>query len=143
MIQQPVYYPFSEVIEDNGRKIIDNTLYLVKTGSIIWILKILKKGGGKSGKTLYFLCSPHNPVGRVMDKRRADSACEICERLDIIVVSDEIHQDFVFKGEHQLFAAINEKLKNRTITCTAPRKTLNGAGLQISNIFISNPELKA
>ena len=142
MIQQPVYYPFSEVIEDNGRKIVDNTLYLGEDGIYHMDLEDFEKKAVENQVKLFFLCSPHNPVGRVWTREELTQLGEICERLDIIVVSDEIHQDFVFKGEHQVFAAINEKLENRTITCTAPSKTFNVAGLQISNIFISNPELK-
>lgn len=142
MIQQPVYYPFSEVVEDNGRKIVDNTLYLGEDGIYHMDLEDFEKKAVENQVKLYFLCSPHNPVGRVWTREELTQLGEICERLDIIVVSDEIHQDFIFKGEHQVFAAINENLKNRTITCTAPSKTFNVAGLQISNIFISNPELK-
>jgi len=142
MIQQPVYYPFSEVIEDNGREIVDNTLYLGDDGIYHMDLEDFEKKAVENQVKLFFLCSPHNPVGRVWTREELTQLGEICERLDIIVVSDEIHQDFVFKGKHQVFAAINEKLKNRTITCTAPSKTFNVAGLQISNIFISNPELK-
>ena len=67
---------------------------------------------------------------------------EICIRRDILVVSDEIHQDFVFEGEHLVFANLSEELKNRTITCTSPSKTFNLAGLQISNIFIANQNLR-
>jgi cystathionine beta-lyase len=142
MIQQPVYYPFSEVIEDNGRKIVDNTLYLGEDGIYHMDLEDFEKKAAENQVKLFFLCSPHNPVGRVWTREELTQLGQICERLDIIVVSDEIHQDFVFKGEHQVFAAISEELKNRTITCTAPSKTFNVAGLQISNIFISNPELK-
>lgn len=142
MIQQPVYYPFSEVIKDNGRKIVDNTLYLGEDGIYHMDLDDFEKKAAENQVKLFFLCSPHNPVGRVWTREELTQLGEICERLDIIVVSDEIHQDFVFKGEHQVFAAISEELKKRTITCTAPSKTFNVAGLQISNIFISNPELK-
>ncbi|MGC6175003.1 MalY/PatB family protein [Lacrimispora sp. 38-1] len=142
MIQQPVYYPFREVIEDNGRRIVDNTLYLGEDGIYHMDLEDFEKKAAENQVKLFFLCNPHNPVGRVWTKEELTELGGICERLDMIVVSDEIHQDFVFKGEHQVFAAISEELKNRTITCTAPSKTFNVAGLQISNIFISNPELK-
>ncbi|WP_097003850.1 MalY/PatB family protein [Lacrimispora amygdalina] len=142
MIQQPVYYPFSEVIKDNGRKIVDNTLYLGEDGIYHMDLDDFEKKAAENQVKLFFLCSPHNPVGRVWTRDELTRLGGICERLDIIVVSDEIHQDFVFKGEHQVFAAISDKFRNRTITCTAPSKTFNVAGLQISNIFISNPDLR-
>jgi cystathionine beta-lyase len=67
---------------------------------------------------------------------------DICMKHHVIVVSDEIHADFVFKGKHEVFANLKKEYADFTITCTAPTKTFNLAGLQISNILISNPKLK-
>lgn len=142
MIQQPVYYPFSEVIEDNDRKIVDNTLVLGADGVYRMDLEDFEKKAVENQVKLFFLCNPHNPVGRVFQKDELEKLGEICIRHNIIVVSDEIHQDFVYKGKHQVFANLSEELNNRTITCTAPSKTFNVAGLQVSNIFISNTELR-
>lgn len=142
MIQQPVYYPFSEVIEDNDRKIVDNTLVLGADGVYRMDLEDFEKKAVENQVKLFFLCNPHNPVGRVFQKDELEKLGEICIRHNIIVVSDEIHQDFVYKGKHQVFANLSEALNNRTITCTAPSKTFNVAGLQVSNIFISNTELR-
>lgn len=142
MIQQPVYYPFYEVIEDNDRKIVGNVLILGEDGKYHIDFEDFEKKVIEHQVKLFLLCSPHNPVGRVWTKEELIKLGEICIRHDIIVVSDEIHQDFVFHGKHQVFAAISEELKQRTITCTAPSKTFNLAGLQISNIFIANPRLK-
>lgn len=142
MIQQPVYYPFSEVIEDNDRKIVDNTLVLGADGVYRMDLEDFEKKAVENQVKLFFLCNPHNPVGRVFHRDELEKLGEICIRHNIIVVSDEIHQDFVYKGKHQVFANLSEAFNNRTITCTAPSKTFNVAGLQVSNIFISNTELR-
>ncbi|WP_024294369.1 MalY/PatB family protein [Lacrimispora indolis] len=142
MIQKPVYYPFSEVIEDNDRIIVDNTLYLGEDGRYHIDFEDFERKAEQYHIKLFLLCNPHNPVGRVWTREELDRLGEICIRRDIIVVSDEIHQDFVFKGEHLVFADLSEELKNRTITCTSPSKTFNLAGLQISNIFIANQQLR-
>jgi cystathionine beta-lyase len=142
MIQQPVYYPFSEVIEDNDRKIVDNTLVIGEDGVYRMDLEDFEKKAVENQVKLFFLCNPHNPVGRVFHKEELEKLGEICIRHNIIVVSDEIHQDFVYNGKHQVFASLSEELKSRTITCTAPSKTFNVAGLQVSNIFISDTDLR-
>ncbi|WP_394522775.1 MalY/PatB family protein [Lacrimispora sp. JR3] len=142
MIQQPVYYPFSEVIKDNDRKIVDNTLVLGADGVYRMDLEDFEKKAAGGQVKLFLLCNPHNPVGRVFHREELEKVGEICNRHNIIVVSDEIHQDFVYNGKHQVFANLTEELKNRTITCTAPSKTFNVAGLQVSNIFIPNTELR-
>ncbi len=138
MIQQPVYYPFSEVIDDNDRVVVDNTLYLGEDGKYHMDLEDFERKAEKFKVKLFLLCSPHNPVGRVWSREELEKLGEICIRRDILVVSDEIHQDFVFEGEHLVFANLSKELKNRTITCTSPSKTFNLAGLQISNIFIAD-----
>lgn len=142
IIQQPVYYPFQEVIRDNDRKVINNSLVLGNDGKYHMDLEDFEKKVVENQIKLFLLCSPHNPVGRVWTREELESLSEICIRHDVIVVSDEIHGDFIFSGRHQVFAAISEELRNRTITCTSPSKTFNLAGLQISNIFISNPILR-
>ena len=92
---------------------------------------------------LFFLCNPHNPVGRVWTKEELTAIGDLCIKYGVTVVSDEIHGDFIFKGEHQVFAAIKKEYEDITITCTAPSKTFNLASMMMSNIFIANPELRA
>lgn len=142
IIQQPVYYPFSEVIADNGRRIVDNTLELKEDGKYHINFEDFEQEVKENHVKLFLLCSPHNPVGRVWTKEELKKIAAICRKYDVIVVSDEIHEDFVFNGKHQVFADLSEDAKNRTITCTAPSKTFNLAGLQVSNIWIANPELR-
>lgn len=142
IIQQPVYYPFSEVIADNGRRIVDNTLELKEDGKYHINFEDFEQKVKENHVKLFLLCSPHNPVGRVWTKEELKKIAAICRKYDVIVVSDEIHEDFVFNGKHRVFADLSEDAKNRTITCTAPSKTFNLAGLQVSNIWIANPKLR-
>ena len=143
LLQQPVYYPFSEVITDNGRKVVNSPLKITD-GYYTMDFDDLETKIVENKVKLFLLCSPHNPVGRVWSEEELRRVGEICLRHGVLVVSDEIHSDFTY-GEniHHVFASLDEKYAAITTTCTAPSKTFNIAGLQISNIWISNPELRA
>ena len=141
LIQQPVYYPFSEVISDNGRKIVSSDLYAGEDNRYHIDFEDFEQKIRDERVKLFFLCNPHNPVARVWTREELTRMGEICQKYQVKVVSDEIHADFVFKGKHQVFAAISKEFADFTITCTSPSKTFNLAGLQISNIFISNPQI--
>ena len=143
LLQQPVYYPFSEVITDNGRKSVNSPLKITD-GYYTMDFDDLETKIVENKVKLFLLCSPHNPVGRVWSEEELRRVGEICLRHGVLVVSDEIHSDFTY-GEniHHVFASLDEKYAAITTTCTAPSKTFNIAGLQISNIWISNPELRA
>lgn len=142
LIQQPVYYPFAEAIIDNKRKLVNSSLVLVNTHYEMDFDDFENKIVENKVK-LFVLCSPHNPVGRVWTIEELRKVGEICLKHQVIVVSDEIHCDFTYEGyKHTVFANIDEKFAQNSITCTAPSKTFNLAGLQISNIFISNQEIK-
>lgn len=142
LIQQPVYYPFSEVIVDNGRRVVSNTLYLGEDNRYHIDFEDFEQKIVENQIKLFFLCNPHNPVGRVWTKEELTRLGDICVKHHVTVVSDEIHEDFVFKGKHQVFANIKKEYEEITVTCTAPSKTFNIASLMISNILIPNPELK-
>ena len=142
LIQQPVYYPFSEVIKDNGRNVVSNTLYLGEDNRYHIDFEDFEQKIVDNKIKLFLLCNPHNPVGRVWTKEELTRLGDICVKHNVTVVSDEIHEDFVFKGKHQVFANIKKEYEEITVTCTAPSKTFNIASLMISNILIPNPELK-
>lgn len=142
LIQQPVYYPFSEVISDNGRKIVSNDLYLGDDNRYHIDFEDFEQKIIDNKIKLFILCSPHNPVGRVWTVEELTQLGEICVKHGVIVVSDEIHQDFVFRGRHYVFASLKKEFENISITCTSPSKTFNLAGLMMSNIFIPNRELR-
>ncbi|MCC8168334.1 MAG: pyridoxal phosphate-dependent aminotransferase [Clostridiales bacterium] len=141
LIQQPVYYPFSEVIEDNGRVVVSSDLVLDGKRYRIDFADMEQQIIDNHVK-LFLLCSPHNPVGRVWTREELQQVGEICLRHHVIVVADEIHEDFVFGAhKHTVFASLFS-FADFTITCTSPAKTFNLAGLQVSNIFISNRKLR-
>lgn len=143
LIQSPVYYPFSEVIKDNGRKVVSNTLYLGEDNRYHIDFDDFEKKIIQEQVKLFFLCSPHNPVGRVWTKEELETLGDICVKHHVIVVSDEIHQDFIFKGKHTVFANVKKEYEDISIVCTSPSKTFNLASMMMSNIFIPNRELRA
>lgn len=142
LIQSPVYYPFFEVIEDNGRRIVSNTLVLGEDHKYHIDFEDFERQIKENQIKLFFLCNPHNPVGRVWTAEELTRLGDICLKYQVTVVSDEIHSDFIFRGKHQVFADLKKEYADITVTCTAPSKTFNLAGLLLSNIFISNRELR-
>lgn len=144
LIQQPVYYPFTEVIEDNNRTVVSNDLVLKEDGKYHIDFADFEKKILEHHIKLFLLCSPHNPVGRVWTREELKRIAEICIKYNVIVVSDEIHEDFVFEGYvHTPFLNVDERLADICVTCTSPAKTFNLAGLQISNIIIPNSKLRS
>jgi len=140
VIQQPVYYPFESSIKKTGRQLLVNELIL-KDGRYTIDFQDFEEKIKKS--KLFIMCNPHNPVGRVWEKDELIRMGEICLRHGVIVVADEIHEDFIFSGhQHLVFAALNADFARIAITCTSPSKTFNLAGLLHANIFISNETLR-
>ena len=142
LIQQPVYYPFANMIRQNERVIVDNPLRLIEGRYEIDFADFEQKIIEHRVK-LFILCSPHNPVGRVWTRAELEQLAAVCLRHNVIVVADEIHEEFVRPGfRHVPFASLSEKAAAITVTCTSPSKSFNLAGLQISNIFIRNAQLR-
>ena len=138
LIQSPVYYPFYEVIRDNDRKIVENPLVL-KDGHYEIDFEDFEAKIKEHQIHLFLLCSPHNPVGRVWKEWELRKIGEICFKYQVTVVSDEIHSDFVYPGhKHHVFASVSPEFEQISVICTAPSKTFNLAGLQVSNILIAD-----
>ncbi len=138
IVQPPVYYPFFKVIEDNGRRVVNNPLRF-KNGRYVMDFEDLEEKAKDPLVKLLFLCSPHNPVGRVWTEEELKRLGRICIDNHVLIVSDEIHQDILYPGiKHIPFASISEEFALNSITCTAPSKTFNLAGLQTSTIIIPN-----
>ena len=142
IIQQPVYYPFSEVVIDNGRELVNSSLvYDGHTYSMD--LEDFERKVTDSGAKLFILCNPHNPVGRVWTPVELEQVADICLRHDVTIVSDEIHMDFARPGfTHTPLATLSEDIAQHCIICTSASKTFNLAGLQVANIVIPNRELR-
>ena len=143
LIQPPVYYPFFSVIRDNDRTVVENELRYRDGRYTIDFEDFERKIVAHQVK-LFLLCSPHNPVGRVWSPEELGRLGEICRKHDVFVVSDEIHCDFAFEEHpHHMLLEAAPGLAERAIVCTAPSKTFNLAGLQVSNIWIPGKEARA
>jgi len=140
IIQPPVYYPFKNAILNNGRQVVDNPLKIVDGNYEMDYEDLEKKIDGWT-KMLIF-CSPHNPVGRVWKRDELKQLAEVCERKDILIISDEIHSDLILgKTKHTCTATLSEDALQRTVTLVAPNKTFNIAGLQNADAIIPNKKL--
>lgn len=143
LIQKPVYYPFSEVIEDNDRVIVSNDLVLGNDNKYHIDFEDFTRKIKENNIKLFLFCSPQNPTGRVWTLSELQEIARICIKYKVIVVSDEIHEDFTFDGfKHIPLINAEPEIKDFCITATAPTKTFNIAGLQISNIIIPNTTLR-
>jgi cysteine-S-conjugate beta-lyase len=144
MIITPVYYPFHFAVKDNGRKLV--TSELINTDGLYTIdYENFEKNIIENDVKLFIQCSPHNPVGRVWKEEELDKVLGICKKHNVLVVSDEIHQDIIIGENVQIPAAIvsGGKYADNLITVTAPSKTFNLAGLINSHIIIENKEIRA
>lgn len=142
LIQPPVYYPFFGVIRDNGRNIVESEL-VYRDGRYTIDFADFEQKIVQNQVKLFILCSPHNPVGRIWTREELARIGQICKAHGVFAVSDEIHCDFAFpEHPHTPFLAANPDLAEQTVICTAPSKTFNLAGLQVSNIWIPGKELR-
>ena len=143
LILTPVYYPFHNAVKDNNRKLI--TCDLKNTDGYFTIdYEEVEKKIVENNVKLFIQCSPHNPAGRVWKEEELAKILEICKKHNVLVISDEIHQDIIMKGYKHIPSAIvaNGKYADNLITISAASKTFNLAGLIHSNIIISNDELR-
>ena len=143
LILTPVYYPFHNAVKDNNRKLI--TCDLKNTDGYFTIdYDEVEKKIVENKVKLFIQCSPHNPAGRVWKEEELARILEICKKHNVLVISDEIHQDIIMKGYKHIPSAIvaNGKYADNLITVSAASKTFNLAGLIHSNIIISNDELR-
>ena len=143
LILTPVYYPFHNAVKDNNRKLITSDL-INNNGYFTINYEDVEKKIIENDVKLFIQCSPHNPAGRVWKEDELRKMLEICKKHNVLVVSDEIHQDLVLKGNKHIPAATvdNCKYADNIITVNAASKTFNLAGLTHSNIIISNPKIR-
>ncbi|RKE47056.1 MalY/PatB family protein [Sphingobacterium detergens] len=141
LIQEPVYHCFFSSIERNGCEVVSNDL-LYKDGQYVIDFVDFETKASDPKVKLFILCSPHNPAGRVWTKAELERLGEICLKHNVLVISDEIHCDLVFEGhQHIPFGTINQAFLANTITCIAPSKTFNLAGLQVAAVIVADPIL--
>lgn len=143
IIQRPVYHPFMRVVEANGRKLLNSPLKQEESGRYVMDFDDLRAKASVPAAKMMILCSPHNPPGRVWAIEELQTLVDICAERNILIVSDEIHCDLTYRGiRHTPLPLVNHEYSHRIITCTAPSKTFNLAGLQFSNIIIPDGELR-
>ena len=138
----PVYYPFYRAVRHAGREIRSCPLRY-ENGRYSIDFDLFERLAAEERTTALLLCSPHNPVGRVWTAEEIAGIAAVCERYGLGLVSDEIHFDLVFPGHrHTSFGALTGPLAERTILCTAPSKTFNLAGMNLSNLVVRDEALR-
>lgn len=141
LIQTPVYSEFYDVTESWGREVIENPM-VEKDG--VWSVDFEDFEKKAKEARMFFLCSPHNPLGIVWTREELTRMCKICIANDVLIVSDEIHSDLIFHGKkHIPTATLSPEIAAHVITCISGTKTFNLAGLQASAVVFPNADLKA
>lgn len=142
LLLTPVYYPMYFAIKENKRTLVDCPL--VENGDTYDIDFADLEKKLKSPKTkMMILCSPHNPCGRIWKKEELKKIGKLCNDNGVLVVDDEIHHDLIMPGHtHYVYAALSKAMEQNCLVLTAPSKTFNLAGLQTSNIFVPNDQLR-
>ncbi len=142
LIQSPVYNIFYNSILNNGRHVLSSDL-VYENGEYHIDFADLEEKLARPQTTLMILCNPHNPIGRIWDKETLQKIGDLCAKHHVIVLSDEIHCDIVESGKEYIpFASVSKTNEQNSITCIAPTKTFNLAGLQTSCIVVPNPVLR-
>lgn len=141
IVQPPVYFPFFGAVKDHGRKMLFNRLKEDR-GRYSFDFDDLRTKA-EAGAKMLILSNPHNPVGRAWNREELEELGSICIEHNIVIISDEIHSDLVLPGfKHIPTASLSEEIADITLTCLAPSKTFNLAGLSTSSMVISNKNLR-
>ena len=142
LINTPVYPPFARTVKLNNRKLIDNKL-IEKSGEFLIDFEVFEKEIVENSVKLYILCNPHNPGGRVWMKEELIKLGQICKKHNVIVVSDEIHQDLTLFGhQHQTFNTLSEDFKDFSVVLSSATKSFNIAGVKCAYAIIENQDLR-
>jgi len=142
IIQPPVYHPFYDVIKGNNRQLVENPLRKDVNGNYRMDFEHLHSIIDSQTKMI-IIANPHNPVGRVWQKEELEALADIAVKHNLIILSDDIHADFVYKPNHYIpLASINDAIAQQTITVTSPSKTFNIAGLSTSIVIIPNENFR-
>lgn len=143
IILTPVYNHFADAANVNGRRLVscelnyDKGIFTFDGDRFERLIKEFKV-------KMFILCSPHNPAGRVWSEKELDEMLYICDKHDVIVVSDEIHRDITFDGHKHIPSSMvsNGRYRDRIITCNASSKTFNLATCLTSNVIIDNDSFR-
>ena len=142
LVQTPVYNIFFNSIVNNGRNIVESPL---RYDENVYQMDFedLERKLSNPQTTLMILCNPHNPVGKIWSREELGQVGELCRKYHVTVISDEIHCDLTSPGKEYIpFASVSENCRNHSITCIAPTKAFNLAGLQTAAVVVPNPNLR-
>jgi cystathionine beta-lyase len=143
LVLAPVYNIFYNSIVNNQRNVLTSELVYKDQRYSIDFTDLEEKLADPE-TTLLIFCNPHNPVGKVWDKQTLEAIGNLCIKHHVLILSDEIHCDLTHPGyRYTPFASVSEEIALNSITCVAPTKTFNLAGLQTSSIIVPNPKLRA
>lgn len=142
VIQTPVYNIFFNSIVNNGCRVLESPLvYENGLYRIVW--EDLEEKLANPQTTLMILCNPQNPAGIIWDQETLEKIGDLCAKHHVTVIADEIHCDLTDPGKEYIpFASVSGNCRENSITCIAPTKTFNIAGLQTAAIMVPNPQLR-
>ena len=141
IVQPPVYFPFFTAVTDHKRNLVYNNLVL-RDGRLCMDFDNLETLAAEGAKML-ILSNPHNPGGSVWTRDELLQMAAICLKHNVIILSDEIHCDLVYKPfKHTPVASLSQEISNQTITTVAPSKTFNLSGLSTASVIIENSNLR-
>ena len=140
LIQTPVYGPFFSVVKSDNRELVESPLKFNGTRYEMDFEDLEAKCA--AGVKMIILCSPHNPSGRVWERVELETLVAICRKYDIVIVSDEIHCDLIYKGHKHLTLGSFADFQDRMVVCTAASKSFNIPGLDTSNIVIPDEKMR-
>lgn len=142
VVLTPVYNIFFNSILNNGRNVLESRLKY--DGSRYRIdLDDLEEKLSDPQTTLFILCNPHNPVGKIWERETLERIGDLCSKHHVLVLSDEIHCDITEPGwEYTPFASVSENCRTNSITCVAPTKAFNLAGLQTAAVIVPDDHLR-
>lgn len=143
LVLTPVYNCFFSSIRNDGCQLVSSEL-VYEDGTYRIDFEDLAEKAADPQVKLMLLCNPHNPVGRVWTRGELSRIGEICLKNEVIVVSDEIHCDLTFEDhKHTAFGSISHEFSQKSVTCIAPTKTFNLAGIQVANIVAEDETIRA
>ncbi len=142
IIQRPVYYPFTSVINDTGRVVVNNQLNVDEQGHYSLNLDDFEEKARQPENTIFILCNPHNPTGRIIRRDELKKITRICRENNVIILADEIHGDLIRCDKEFVPVATCAEHTDNLVVFTAINKTFNVAGLHATNVVIANSDLR-
>ena len=141
IVQPPVYFPFFTAVTDHNRTLVYNNMEM-RNGRLCMDFENLETLA-KDGAKMLIISNPHNPGGSVWTKEELTQMAEICLKYEILIISDEIHCDLIYKPfKHIPVAGLSKEISMQTFTTVAPSKTFNLSGLATSSVIIENENLR-